>query len=206
VGVEYHLLGWPGDGPRLALDHEQFAYAGNFRTGRTGIAVALADGTAPPDPGASGSPTGELEGVVAAASFDADRAATNALRIRYVTVREDRRGEGIGPRLLAFVVDRAREREFEGARERRFERVRIGVNNPIAYRACYKAGFAFTGEESGMGELVLEAPAAGDRPGATYREGLARFADRDLPDGHRGVLERHAEGSPPDPVASPASR
>lgn len=195
--MEFRVIGWPDDGPRLALDHEHFAYAGNFRTGRTGIAVAApAAALADQDTSQAGSvPT---DRVVGAASFDEDRAVADALRIRYVVVRDDRRGEGIGPRLLAFVVDRARGRGFE--------RVRIGVNNPIAYRACYKAGFAFAGEESGMDELVLEAPATGSRSGATYRDGLARFVDRDLPDTHRRVLDRHADGSPPEPVDASGSR
>ena len=201
--VDFQVLGWPADEPRLELDHERFAYAGNFRTGRTGIAVARAESTGD---------------VVAAASFDRDRAVDDAARIRYVTVREDRRGEGVGPTLLSFLVDRLLDREFEC--------VRIGVNNPIAYRACYAAGFAFTGEESAMGELVLQAPserapgvestgcADADAPcqeqaGASetggaiardterYREGLEHFAGRDLPQAQRGVLERHLGGDPP---------
>lgn len=188
--MEFRLLGWPADSPRLDLDHERFAYAGNFGTGRTGIAVTLDDGFHLP---------GDLknppsDSVLAAASFDEDRAAKDALRIRYVTVREDRRGEGIGPAVLAFVVQLSHERGYD--------RVRIGVNNPIAYQACYRAGFAFTGEESGMGELVLEAPVEGGRSPEQYRDGLRRFTDRDLPEAQRAVLERHLDGEPPEPVVS----
>lgn len=176
--MDCSLLGWPEDDPRIDLDHEQFAYAGNFRTGRTGIAVVR---------DASGD-------VVAAVSFDPDRAVDDALRVRYVTVREDRRGEGIGPTLLAFLVERALDRGFEV--------VRIGVNNPIAYRACYAAGFGFTGEQSGMGELVLEAPRPDDHSPANYREGLEQFAERDLPPAQERVLERHRGGDPPAPETS----
>ncbi|WP_460918871.1 GNAT family N-acetyltransferase [Salinarchaeum chitinilyticum] len=195
--MELHLLGWASDSPRVTLDHERFAYAGNFATGRTGIAVAVDDEVevvVPADEDWSPS----SDDVLAAASFDEDRAAENALRIRYVSVREDRRGEGLGPALLAYVTDRAIERGFD--------RVRIGVNNPIAYQACYRAGFAFTGEESGMGELVLEAPAKEGRSTDRYREGLDRFADRELPPEQRAVLERHSGGTPPPTVeASPQS-
>lgn len=216
TSVDCRLLGWAEDGPRLDLDHARFAYAGNFGTGRKGIAVALAgdedgsgssgvgvdDGSDADDGGnadgageevsESGSEdVAEVDGrpVLAAASFDEDRAVPDALRIRYVTVREDHRGEGIGPELLAFVVERASARGYE--------RVRIGVNNPIAYRACYRAGFGFADEESGMGELVLEAPSA-DRSVERYRDGLERFADRDLPERQRRVLERHRDGEPPE--------
>jgi GNAT superfamily N-acetyltransferase len=191
--VELHLLGWPADSPRLELDHERFAYAGNFSTGRTGIAVAVEDGVDVPDqpiaqPDGSGRSL-PSDSVLGAVSFDEDRAAEGALRIRYVSVREDRRREGIGPQLLAFVVGRATERGFE--------RVRIGVNNPIAYQACYRAGFEFTGEESGMGELVLEAPPPTDRSGDRYRDGFEQFADRDLPPEQRTVVDRHRDGDPP---------
>lgn len=212
-GVELRLLGWPADSPRLHLDYEAFAYAGNFETGRTGIAVAaeddvdtdvvadvdagvenaVVDGTSLTEDVAS-SPTPDT--VLAAASFDEDRAAENALRIRYVSVRDALRGEGIGPKLLAFVVDRA---GVQG-----FDRVRIGVNNPIAYQACYRAGFGFTGEESGMGELVLEAPPADGRSDERYREGLKRFADRDLPPAQLAVVERHENDDPPGPIDPPS--
>lgn len=204
--MHVRLLGWPEDAPRLDLDHEDFAYAGNFRTGRTGLAVAEAvDGRSDTDDSndeASDDPTVEsdtgaasADDVVAAISFDDDRAVADALRIRYVSVRSDRRGEGIGPRLVRFVVERARERGYE--------RVRIGVNNPIAYRALYRAGFGFTGEESGMGELVLEAPPPDDRSVERYRAGYRRFAGRELPRDQRAVLERHRDGMPPAVVDSP---
>ncbi|AGM99998.1 GCN5-like N-acetyltransferase [Salinarchaeum sp. Harcht-Bsk1] len=194
--MQFRLLGWPEDSPRLDLDHERFAYAGNYVTGRTGIAAALAadaDPTAAPiESQRDDEPWSPSEdAVLAVASFDEDRAADGALRIRYVSVRTDHRDGGIGPRLLAFVVDRALERGYD--------RVRIGVNNPIAYQAGYRAGFAFTGEESGMGELVLEAPAP-DPSTEQYRDGFDRFADRDLPVEQQSVVERHRDGQPPDVI------
>lgn len=190
--MELRLLGWPADSPRLDLDHERFAYAGNFRTGRTGIAVAVdesEDATVDGHSAVDGDDAPAVGAVVAAVSFDDDRAAAGALRVRYVSVRDDWRGEGVGPRLLAFVVDRAIENGYDA--------VRIGVNNPIAYQACYRAGFSFTGEESGMGEVVLSAPATDDRDLERYRSGLDCFADRDLPQAQRAVLERHRTGDPP---------
>jgi uncharacterized protein (TIGR00369 family) len=88
--------------------------------------------------------------LVAAAAFNEDRTDGSVCWIRYVTVRHDRRGEGVGPRLLAFVAARAGERDYD--------RGRIAVNNPFAYQALYRAGFRFTGEETGMAELVLDRP------------------------------------------------
>lgn len=152
--MQYALLGWPEDGPTLELDHELFPYAGKFRPADTGKAVAREDGT-----------------VLGAVAFSPDRTDADTLQLRYVTVRRDRQGEGIGPRLVRFVADRAGDRGFA--------RVEIGVNNPHAYVAAYRAGFAFTGEETGMAELVLAD--GGDRGAERYRDGLAIFAERELP-------------------------
>ncbi|MFB6297394.1 MAG: GNAT family N-acetyltransferase [Salinirussus sp.] len=152
--MEFAVRAWPPDGAALDLDHEQFIYGGKFNTGRTAKAVAREDG------------------IVAAVAFNEDRTDGDTLRFRYVSVREDRRAEGIGPRLLRFAAERARVRGYD--------RVLIAVNNPYAYEACYRAGFAFTGEETGMAELVLEFPAP-DRSGARYRDGLSVFAERNLP-------------------------
>ncbi len=173
----YQLLGWADEsaGPTLALDHTEFAYAGKFRMSRTGKAVA------------------RDTAVVGAASFNTDRGCDNALRIRYITVREDRRGERIGPRLAAFVRTRAVKRGYT--------RVRIAVNNPVAYDALYRAGFGYTGEQRGLAELVLEAPSG--QPTAAYHDGLAVFADRSLPDSQRQVLERGQTRGPPEQVTSP---
>lgn len=174
--MEFELLGWPADGPTLELDWRSFAYAGKFVVSGTGKAVAREDGV-----------------VVGALAFDEDRTDATVLVFRYVTVREDRRGEGIGSALLAF----GRERAVDGG----YDRVRIAVNNPAAYVASYRAGFAFTGRTSGIAELVLEWPATSDGPG--FRAGLEQFADRDLDDETRRHLERRLERGPPDAVPVP---
>jgi len=168
--VAYALLGWPADGPTLSLDHERFAYAGKFVVSTTGKAVAR-DGDA----------------IVAAAAFDADRTDADCLRIRYVTVRDDRRGEGIGSGLLRFVVARARERGYE--------EVKAGVNNPVAYEAFYRAGLAFTGERTGIAELVCST--AADRDAESYRAGLVAYRERELTDSMARFLEDRLARGPP---------
>lgn len=170
--MELELLGWPPDGPTLRLDHRRFSYAGKFVMSATGKAVAREDG--------------ELLGAVA---FNEDRTDASALWLRYVTVRADRRGEGIGPRLLAFVRDRARDRGYE--------RVRIAVNNPFAYEACYRAGFGYTGRRTGIAELVLEHP--DERSPERYREGLDEFRERDLSADEEAFLDRKRGADPPGP-------
>ena len=179
------LLDWPDDDPRLDLDHERFAYAGKFVTGRTGVAIARA---------ARDSDGNEAErDVLAAVSFSPDRTDETTLRLRYVTVRRDRRGERLGPRLCAFVARRARTRGYD--------RVAIAVNNPFAFVALYRAGFGATGEQTGMAERVLVAPDPTDRDPAAYRKGLAAFAERDLPEAARAFVERRRDGEPPAVVA-----
>jgi GNAT superfamily N-acetyltransferase len=184
------VLGWPDDAPRLDLDHERFAYAGKFVTGRAGVAVARADA---PGREAEGPADGHESDVLAAVSFSPDRTDETTLRIRYVTVREDRRGERLGPRLCAFVARRARERGYD--------RVAIAVNNPFAFVALYRAGFGATGEETGLAERVLVAPDPTDRDPAAYRAGLASFAERDLPPEARAFVERRRAEEPPGVVA-----
>ncbi|WP_135663402.1 GNAT family N-acetyltransferase [Halorhabdus rudnickae] len=174
--MEYTLLGWPEDGPTLDLDHERFAYAGKFVISSTGKAVAR-DG----------------DETVAAAAFDPDRTDGDCLRIRYVTVRLDRRGKGIGSSLLRFVVERARERGYD--------EVKAGVNNPIAYEAFYRAGLAYTGERTGLAELVLST--AADRDAERYRAGLDVYGERDLDKRERAFLRARTGGSPPAVVTSP---
>ena len=180
--MEYDLLGWPPDGPQLRLDHERFSYAGKFVMTNTGKAVARdADGR-----------------IVAAVAFNEDRTDESTLWLRYVTVDRERRGEGIGPELLAFVRNRAIDRGYE--------RLRIAVNNPFAYEALYRTGFGYTGETTGIAELVLEYPApAGDGdepvfdPRERYQAGLERFRERDLSDAEEDFLESRAESEPPEP-------
>jgi GNAT superfamily N-acetyltransferase len=176
--VEYELLGWPPDGPKLPLDHTRFSYAGKFVMTNTGKAVAReSDGT-----------------VVGAVAFNEDRTDETVLWLRYVTVAEDRRGEGIGPGLVAHVCDRAIERGYD--------RLRIAVNNPFAYEALYRAGFGYTGETTGIAELRLEYP----RPGAgddratqdRYQAGLDEFRERELSADERAFLDSRADRSPPE--------
>ena len=176
--MEIELLGWPSDGPTLRLDHRRFSYAGKFVMSNTGKAVVRE--------GADGDGNAE---VVAAVAFNEDRTDSSTLWLRYVTVRADRRGEGIGPRLLAFVRERARDRGYE--------RVRIAVNNPFAYEACYRADFGYTGRRTGIAELVLEHP--GDRSTERYQEGLDAFRERDLSADEEAFLERKRGADPPEP-------
>ncbi len=175
--MEYEIVGWPPDGPTLRLDHERFSYAGKFVMSNTGKAVACEDGT-----------------VVAAVAFNEDRTDDRRLWLRYVTVRNDRRGEGIGPELLSCVR--------EAARERGYGRLRIAVNNPYAFEALYRTGFAYTGETTGIAELVLEHPpeAVEGDPENRYREGLAEFEDRDLTDGEERFLAEKRERGPPERI------
>ncbi|MFB6086274.1 MAG: GNAT family N-acetyltransferase [Halodesulfurarchaeum sp.] len=171
--MEYEVLGFPPDGPSLTLDWRAFSYAGKFEMTNTGKAILKSDGE-----------------IVAAAAFNADREESDRAWIRYITVREGRRGEELGPELASKVTETLFDRDFE--------RISIAVNNPIAYRALYKAGFHFTGRETGIAELVLEAP--GTRDPAIYRAGLARFVDRDLPERERGLLATWLESGTPPPT------
>ena len=206
--MEYALLGWPPDGPTLRLDHRRFAYAGKFVVSNTGKAVAR--GAAAPDAvdaADAGTPDEAPDGVsydtdvAAAVAFSADRTDGSLLRLRYLTVRSDLKRQAIGPR-LATVVAAAADR-------RAYDRVAIAVNNPFAYEAMYKAGFAWTGRESGLAELLLERPAGdlGDSaapsdPG-TYRDGLDRYRRRDLGDPEASFLDDRVGADPPARVDPP---
>ncbi|QIO22551.1 GNAT family N-acetyltransferase [Haloarcula sp. JP-L23] len=174
--MEFALLGWPDDSHRLRLDYERFAYAGKFVMTSTGKAVVGDDG------------------VVAAAAFDADHTDADTLCIRYITVRQDRQGERFGAELLRFVRGRAVQRGYD--------RVTIGVNNPFSYQAAYRAGFCFSGEERGLGELALEWP--GDRDPVQYRAGLDLFRDRDLSEAEASFLAEKRDADPPAVVPAPA--
>ncbi|SEQ56801.1 GNAT family N-acetyltransferase [Natrinema salaciae] len=177
--MEYELLGWPPDGPQLRLDHERFSYAGKFVMTNTGKAVARAD-------------DGQI---VAAVAFNEDRTDADVLWLRYVTVDRDRRGEGIGPALCRRVRDRAVERGYD--------RLRIAVNNPFAYEALYRTGFAYTGETTGIAELILEYPTPTDGAetdwddGNRYQAGLEAFRERDLSDEEERFLDSRRDGEPP---------
>jgi len=201
--MEYELLGWPADGVTLALDYRAFSYAGKFVMSNTGKAVAVDPDAEPFDLDATDAPAPATEventvdpgPVVGAVAFNGDRTDADAAWVRYVTVRRDRRGEGVGPRLVAFTTARLGERGYE--------RVRIAVNNPFAYEALYRAGFAFTGEETGVAELVLEFP-AGNRSGETYQAGLDVYRARETANAdERAFLDRKRGADPPSVVDPP---
>ena len=162
--MECTILGHPPNGPTLELDYREFAYAGKFVMSNTGKSVALDDET-----------------VVGAVAFSPDFEDEQTVRLRYVTVRIDRRGEGIGTRLLRYTAEVLSEE---------YQSVTIGVNNPLAYRACYRAGFTFTGRETGIAELLMRYTPDAERRAERYLDGLAVFEERDLPAEQRTVLER----------------
>ncbi|MHC3437664.1 GNAT family N-acetyltransferase [Natrialbaceae archaeon A-gly3] len=182
--MHYEIRGWPPDGPKLPLDHERFSYAGKFVMTNTGKAVAREDGKEGEDERGDGE-------IVAAVAFNEDRTDPSTLWLRYVTVARDRRGEGIGPRLLALVRDRALERGYD--------RLQIAVNNPYAYEALHRVGFAYTGETTGIAELVLayDPDCTGCVDDRRYRSGLEEFLERDLSDGEQRFLEVKLESGPP---------
>ena len=222
AGIEYVVLGGPEDGPTLRLDHECFAYAGKFVLSTTGKAVARTIRAGDPVPSARHRAAGGEAGhagdeydddVLAAVAFDRDRTDATVLRIRYVTVRRDRRGEGLGSRLLAFVAKRALADAAGAAGEadalvriateaEPVRIVRIAVNNPFAYEAAYKAGFGYTGERTGLAELRCDRP--GDRSPERYREGLAAFREREsLGASERAFLADRLRAGPPPTVEPP---
>jgi len=178
--VEFEILGSPEEGPTLDLDHEQFAYAGKFVMSDSGKSVARDGGR-----------------LVGAAAFNEDRTDDRTVRLRYVTVRADRRGEGVGSRLLRFTAARLSER---------YGSVHVAANNPVAYRACYRAGFVFAGRETGLAEVVLQYAPDEGRSTERYRDGLGRFEGRELPPAQRRCLEAGLAGTPPAVVADPGAR
>ena len=200
--MEFALLGWPDDGPTLRLDYRTFSYAGKFVMSTTGKAVArdpdVANDDTDPVPStdtpATVDPSVFQDDVRAAVAFNEDRTDPGVLWLRYITVHTDYRGDGLAPRLAAFLADRAEERGYR--------RLRIAVNNPFAYHAMYKAGFAYTGRQTGLAELVLERPGERDRP--TYQCGLDVFRDRDLSDAERDFLAAKERTDPPAIVDPPS--
>jgi GNAT superfamily N-acetyltransferase len=228
--MEYELVGWPEDGPTLDLDHREFSYAGKFVMSNSGKAVVRSATAAGGGDGRSGQDDsivasgdtadadatdgdGDSE-LVAAIAFNEDRTDSATAWLRYVTVRRDRRGEGIGARLSRFAADRLAERGYD--------RVKIAVNNPFAYHALHKAGFRYTGEQTGLAELVLVRPPESSRersdaghqsdPDAhqsdldAYQSGLDVYREReDLAPEEREFLTAKADEGPPDVLASPVS-
>jgi GNAT superfamily N-acetyltransferase len=190
--VEYVLCGWPEDDPTLRLDYRRFSYAGKFVMSSTGKAVARERDAATGD--ADGSEFDEA--VVAAVAFNEDRTDPDTLWLRYITVRSDRCGEGVGPRLAAFAAERAAARGYD--------RLEIAVNNPFAYEALHKAGFGYTGRETGLAELVLERPAGrpAERARTAYHAGLDVYRERDLSEPERAFLDARTDAEPP-PVIDP---
>ncbi|WP_253736717.1 GNAT family N-acetyltransferase [Halohasta salina] len=210
--MEFALLGWPVDEPRLRLDYRRFSYAGKFVTGNTGIAVARGEPPVDHDTPDGDDPQG-VDGlaslpeglsaaafdtdILVAAAFNADRTDAETLWIRYLTVRNDLRGSGLrlGPRLAAFVTAEALDRGYD--------RVRIAVNNVFSYHALYRAGFGTTGRETGLAELILQRP-TGQRAAVStsgYQRGLDRFRGRDgLSAAEESFLHDHEAADPPDPV------
>ena len=209
--MEYELVGWPEDGPTLDLDHRAFSYAGKFVMSNTGKAVVRAstDGGGEDRTAASGGgEDGDADrGLVAAVAFNEDRTDSATAWLRYVTVRRDRRGEGIGARLARFAADSLAERGYD--------RVKIAVNNPFAYHALHKAGFGYTGEQTGLAELVLARPPDRSREQSSgrcrsgsevYQSGLDVYRERDdLAPEEREFLDAKADDGPPDVLVGPAS-
>jgi len=182
--MQFELLGSESAGPTLHLDHERFAYAGKFVMSSSGKTVARADGE-----------------IVGAVAFSADHDDSGTVHLRYVTVRADRRGEGIGPRLLRFTAAVLSGDSSGDTPD--YETVLIAANNPIAYRACYRAGFEYTGEETGIAELLLAY-----RPDAQtvnrYEDGLRVYEDRSLPADQSTALARFLDEGLPAVVDTPS--
>lgn len=173
--MDFEVVGWHPDGPKLDLDWRRFSYAGKFVMTNTGKAVARDDGD-----------------VVGAVSFNEDRTDDSRCWIRYVTVRKDYRGAGVGSRLTAFAAETLLDR---------YETVRTGANNPFSYQSFYKAGFGFVGQTTGLAELVLDRP--GNRSVERYRAGLEHYAERDLSDEERAFVDDHLNARPPAVVDVP---
>lgn len=168
--MEYTVLGWPPDGPKLELDWQRFSYAGKFVMTNTGKAIASEEGE-----------------IVGASAFNADRTEPETAWIRYITVRTDKMGEGIGPRLASFTVEALLDKDFQT--------VKIAVNNPFAYEALYKAGFGYIGEETGLAELVLQFGEGQDVD--AYESGLSNFANRDLSEEEHAFLQSKRRNATP---------
>ncbi len=186
------ILGWPPDGPTLRLDYREFSYAGKFVMSTTGKAVLHDD-----ESDFDGAPIGEIKAAVA---FSADRTDPGTMWLRYLTVRHNAQGNGFGPRLCHYVVEAAAERDYD--------RARIGVNNPFAFHALYRAGFAYTGDTTGMAELILERPTdrpVSDRSTASYQAGLEEYRARDLSPAETTFLTQKQETDPPRLIHSPSN-
>ncbi len=177
--MKVRIVGDPDGGPPIDLDHTRFSYAGKFVMSSYGKALAT-----------------EGETVVGAVAFNRDRTDGSTVWFRFLTVRSDRQGEGIGARLAADTAERLLDTGID--------EIRIAVNNPFAYEACYKAGFGYVGTETGLVELVLAIP--DDRSTDRYREGLRAFLDRDTQtEAAHAFVEERIDAEPPAvlPVGEP---
>lgn len=191
--MEYAVLATPADGLGLRLDWQHFAYAGKFVATNTGKAVAVEDDTLddpdwPPDPHEADAP-----GVLAAVSFNRDRTDGRTAWLRFVTVRDDHRGRGIGPRLCATTTAWLHA-HFD------VDRVRIAVNNPFAFVALHRAGFGWTGDRTGLRERVLEHPPP-DGTADRYPVGLEGYLDDDATDAERAYVAARLEDQSEPPTA-----
>ena len=151
----------------------------------TGSLAALPDGVEETD---------FADGVLAAITFSPDRTDPSTLKIRYLTVRDDLRGDGqqLGPRLVAFLTTRAAAAGYD--------RIAIAVNNAFSYHALYKAGFTYTDRETGLAELVLDRPIGEPAVGSQscYQRGLDVFREREgLSTAETEFLGDHSDAAPP---------
>jgi len=220
--MEFALLGWAEADPTLRLDYRRFSYAGKFVTGGTGVAVIRGDAAeraaddapavesddetaADTDPESVASlPDGVEERdfadeVLAAITFSPDRTDSSTLKIRYLTVRDDLRGDGkqLGPQLVAFLTSKAAAAGYD--------RIAIAVNNAFSYHALYKVGFTYTDRETGLAELVLDRPigepAVASQSG--YQRGLDVFREREgLSAAEIEFLSDHSNAVPPRLLSS----
>ena len=211
--MEFALLGWAEADPTVRLDYRRFSYAGKFVTGGTGVAVIRGENdgsaTATGDNSIDGKsddtdslaslPDGVAESafaddILAAIAFSPDRTDRSTLKIRYLTVRDDCRGDGqqLGPQLVAFLTSKAATAGYD--------RIAIAVNNVFSYHALYKAGFTYTDRETGLAELVLarpiDEPAVASQSG--YQRGLNVFREREgLSAAETEFLGDHSDAVPP---------
>ncbi|MFC7043050.1 GNAT family N-acetyltransferase [Halonotius sp. GCM10025705] len=204
--MEFALLGWAEADPTLRLDYRRFSYAGKFVTAGTGVAVIRGDAaerateTTDSEPESLASLPDGVEAsdfaddILAAITFSPDRTDPSTLKIRYLTVRDDLRGDGqqLGPQLVAFLTSRAAAAGYD--------RIAIAVNNAFSYHALYKAGFSYTDRETGLAELVLDRPI--DEPAVAsqsgYQRGLDVFREREgLSTAETEFLAEHGDVAPP---------
>jgi hypothetical protein len=215
--MEFALLGWADAAPTLRLDYRRFSYAGKFVTGGTGVAVIRGkpddSATKIDDANAGNSSTDAetdpksvaplpdgvaesdfVDNILAAIAFSPDRTDRSTLKIRYLTVRDDLRGDGqqLGPRLVVFLTSKAATAGYD--------RIAIAVNNAFSYHALYKAGFSYTDRETGLAELMLDRPidksAVASQSG--YQRGLDVFREREgLSTAETEFLAAYDDAEPP---------